>query len=88
MEVEDLLRRTVPSPVLMNSWDTLRIPSWSVPSQATPAAFDYLTAALAEGSQGQTVLSYHLSTPIQKKNKLEVYEKPKRLSSISLEVFF
>lgn len=74
-----------PSPVLMNSWDTLRIPSSSVPSQATPAAFDYLTAVLAEGSQGQTVLSYHPSTPIQKK---KVYEKPKWLSSISFEVFF
>lgn len=72
----------------MNSWDTLRIPSSSVPSQAAPAAFGYLTAVLAEGSHGQTGLSYHLSTPIQKKKKLEVYEKPKRLSSISLEVFF
>lgn len=66
-EVEDWLRCTLPSPVLMNSWDTLRIPSSSVPSQATLAAFGCLTAVLAEGSQGQTVLSYHLSTPIQKK---------------------
>lgn len=53
----------------MNSWDTLRIPSSSVPSQAAPAAFGYLTAVLAEGSHGRTGLSYHLSTPIQKEKK-------------------